>query len=329
MLLPATLAEAQTTFYTAFGDSITAGNGDDPDRPEPGYPARLEVLLNGLGIDARVENRGVGGEHTPEGLTRLDDVLDELYTDVMILMEGTNDITKDISPETTRFNLNEMAKKAKTKKADMEVIHATLIPRSPLATVDSQNVTNKYLNELLRDLAGSQEGRLMDSFEVFGSAPDPFESLYADLPNDRVGHPNAAGYDLLAETLFDVLVGVDSVPPVTGLISPRNRAQEVAAQPTISVDIWDFGTGILKRASVLLVNGQEVQAETSAAGLSYNFSYTPTEALEGVVSIGVRSSDKAEPANSVDREVARFTIAGTLFVDGFESGDTSAWKVTP
>ena len=47
----------------AFGDSITAGVGDDPGRETPGYPPRLEELVPGLVVD----NRGVGAERTPEG----------------------------------------------------------------------------------------------------------------------------------------------------------------------------------------------------------------------------------------------------------------------
>ena len=85
---------------------------------------------------------------------------------------------------------------------------------------DADNITNKLVNELIRDLAGGTARDLVDNFEIWGQAPDRFRTLYADIPQDPVGHPNGTGYDLLAQSYFDVLMGVDTVPPVTGLIFP-------------------------------------------------------------------------------------------------------------
>ena len=70
-LVPA-LAAAQTTArkYICFGDSITEGRGDDPTRANPGYPPRLQALLQAAGVNATVLNRGVGGERTPDSLSR-------------------------------------------------------------------------------------------------------------------------------------------------------------------------------------------------------------------------------------------------------------------
>src|SRR5687768_503148 len=78
-------AQAQTG-YIAFGDSITAGVGDDDLRTEKGYPPRLEALLLGAGINAAVDNYGVGGEDTVQGLARLPGVLNEaaISGDVLI-----------------------------------------------------------------------------------------------------------------------------------------------------------------------------------------------------------------------------------------------------
>ena len=73
-------------------------------------------------------NRGVGGEKTPEGLSRIDQVLDE-GGDVLLLMEGSNDISRNISIETTLFDLGEMARRAEER--GLEVVHATVIPRIP------------------------------------------------------------------------------------------------------------------------------------------------------------------------------------------------------
>ncbi|HEV7784264.1 MAG TPA: GDSL-type esterase/lipase family protein, partial [Thermoanaerobaculia bacterium] len=73
------LAGAQTTprKYLAFGDSITEGRGDDPTRAALGYPPRLQVLLQTAGVSATVLNRGLGGERTPDALSRIDGVIAE------------------------------------------------------------------------------------------------------------------------------------------------------------------------------------------------------------------------------------------------------------
>ncbi|HUP42447.1 MAG TPA: GDSL-type esterase/lipase family protein, partial [Thermoanaerobaculia bacterium] len=106
--VPAASPAAAQTKYIAFGDSITnpGGDFDDPSRPCPeecGYPPRLEDLLQEAGIEAEVVNAGLGGEDTAQGLSRLDGVLAQEGGDVLLLMEGTNDISRGLSPETIRF----------------------------------------------------------------------------------------------------------------------------------------------------------------------------------------------------------------------------------
>lgn len=299
--------------YLAFGDSITAGVGDDPSRSEPGYPPRLETLLRDAGIDAEVENHGVGAERTPEGLTRIDSVLAG-GGDVLLLMEGSNDVSRNISMETTRFNLNQMALKA--ERQGLEAVQATLIPRIPWASVDSKNIFNQRLNELIRNMAGGRGRKLADNFEVFGSTPNAFDRLYIQDAVDRVGHPNADGYDLMARTFSEVVQGIDTVPPVTGVMNPRMDERNVPPSTRIDVDVWDFGEGIDLAATSLLVNGQVVDAVPGGDSRLATFRYQPPEPLSGVVRIGLRSRDLTVPANTVDRQVSRFVVAGTAFLDG-------------
>jgi lysophospholipase L1-like esterase len=299
--------------YIAFGDSLTEGVGDTGESEDKGWPFRLEDLLQEAGYDLEVLNRGLGGENTPEGLTRIPGVLLE-GGDLIFIMEGTNDVSKRISAETTRFNLKEMANKAKEK--GFEVVLATVIPRYPDAEVDADNIANKRMNELIRDLAGQTKRDLVDTFEIFGQAPDRFRQLYAKLSKDPVGHLNPQGYDLMAQSFFDVLMGVDTVPPVPGVIVPTDKARQVKGIPTITVDLWDFGEGINREALFLLVNGSVVEAEIDHAAARSSFTYTPTRNLRGVVTLGVRSEDLNEPVNTFDREISTFAIKGTVFLDG-------------
>ena len=308
----ATTPSAEAVRYVGFGDSITKGAGD-PGK-NPGYTPRLESRLRAKGLSARVLNYGEGGEATPAGLTRLDDVLAAVSFKVLLLMEGTNDISRGISLETTLFNLDEMAKKAEVE--GKETVHATVIPRYPKAKVDRENITNKRMNEGIRDLAGTKGRELVDNFEVFRTTADLFLGLYAEFPGDPVGHPNAQGYSLMARTFLRVLCGEDDVPPVVGLMSPSNRAEGVSPTTSIELDLWDFGAGTDLSATLLYVNGMLVEATSSSLGRRQSLSYTSPGPLSGVVSVAVSAQDNADPVNSMSRQVSTFAIGETVFIAG-------------
>lgn len=310
-------AEGQTaTRYVAFGDSITAGTGDDPEREAKGYPPRLAAELADRGVDAEVVNRGLGGETTGEGLTRLEEVLAE-GGDVLLLMEGTNDVSRRVSLETIRFNLAEMARKAAA--AGLETVHATVVPRQPTARTDGSNRTTARLAGEIRDLAWSSSRSLVDPFEVFIATPDVFTDLYVG--GEDTVHPNAAGYDRLALIFADALTGVDRVPPVAGLIEPADGAQEVPGSAEIRLDLFDFGEGIDLATSGLLVNGEPVAALGTGSTSRLRLRYRPATPLTGVVTVGLRAQDRAQPPNRVERTVARFQIEGDLALPGDLDGD--------
>lgn len=313
MLVLASPAAWSQTAYIAFGDSITRGVGEDPER---GYPPRLEALLQGAGIDAVVENYGIGGEDTTQGLARINSVLNEaaLSGDVLILMEGTNDISRKISVETTRYDLTQMAERAENR--GMTVIHATTIPRLPNAKVDPENITNTWLNQNIRDMAGRRGRRLADPFEVFSTTPDLFNSYYYKGTDDPVGHPNSAGYDILAQIFFDVIRNVDRVPPVIGLTTPAHGDDEVSSTGALLVEIWDFGTGIDLANTTLLVGSVATGATPVGDAKHATLTHQPAAPLSGIVSVGLRSRDLAAPPNTVDREVLRFTTAGAQILTG-------------
>lgn len=310
-------ASAQTT-YLAFGDSITEGFGDDdPTSTEldMGYPGRLEDLLENSGRAADVENHGFGGERTLEAVTRIGPILSMAQSgDVLLLMEGTNDISRSIGLETTIFNLDSMATRAENR--GIKAVHATVIPRLPQAEVDENNFQTQQLNGLLRNLADLRRRDLVDPFEVFLREPNLFARLYTNSPKDPVGHPNGAGYDLLADVFFDVLTGVDSVPPVHGVMRPVNGQRGVQPTATIDVDVLDFGLGIDLTATSLLVNGEVVPATLTGNSKRIKLFYQPPQPLRGSISIGLRSRDLATPPNIVDREIARYRTAGTSLLDG-------------
>lgn len=307
VLLPG-LAAAQPITYLAFGDSITEGVGDVPGA-ERGYPPRLEDLLRAAGVNAVVENHGKGGERTPEGLARINSVLVQGKAgDVLLLTEGTNDISKDIGIETTIFNLDEMRNRAASLNID--TIFATVIPRRPDARFDPDNEMTDQLNGRIRNLAGLRQRRLADPYEIFSTTPNLFQQYYDPAADDPVGHPNSAGYDRLARIWFNTIQGVDTVPPVHGITDPVDGELNVPADTAIKVDVWDFGTGIDVANTFLLVNGVVVAATPVGNVRKVELFYQPPAPLSGTVSVGLRSRDLSNPPAVVDREILSFTVQG-------------------
>ncbi len=308
VLLPG-LASAQTRKYLAFGDSITEGVGDASTQEERGYPPRLEDLLRAAGVDAVVENHGEGGEQTAEGLMRINSVLDRGKAgDVLLLTEGTNDISKDVGIETIIFNLDEMRNRAANRGID--TIFATVIPRRPDARFDPNNEMTDQLNGRIRNLAGLRQRRLTDPYEIFLTTPNLYQQLYDPANNDPVGHPNAAGYDRLARIWFNNIQGTDTVWPVHGVTDPADGERNVPADTEIKVDVWDFGSGIDVANTFLLVNGQPVPATPVGNVRTVTLQYKPPTPLSGTVSVGLRSRDLSNPPATVDREILSFTIVG-------------------
>ncbi|HSG38300.1 MAG TPA: GDSL-type esterase/lipase family protein, partial [Thermoanaerobaculia bacterium] len=307
-LLPgAALAQPRT--YLAFGDSITEGVGDDPATGPRGYPPRLQTLLQNAGVDAVVENHGKGGERTPEGLMRINSVLDQGKAgDVLLLTEGTNDISRDLGIETTIFNLDEMATRAASRNID--TIFATVIPRRPDARFDPDNEMTDQLNGRIRNLAGLRQRRLSDSYEIFSTTPNLYQQYYDPANDDPVGHPNAAGYDRLARIWFNTIQGNDTVWPVHGITDPVDGETNVSPNTEIKVDVWDFGSGIDVANTFLLVNGVQVAATPTGNVRKVELRYQPPTPLSGTVSVGLRSQDLSNPPAVVDREILRFTVEG-------------------
>jgi lysophospholipase L1-like esterase len=307
-LLPR-LAAAQAKRYIAFGDSITFGIGDEKNLG--GYPGRLETLLNARGVSATVFNAGLPGEDTTGALSRLGSVLQK-GGDVFLLMEGTNDVNEKVSEETTLFNLNQLASRAENK--GMQAVHITVVPRLPSAGTDGNNRITAELNGRIRDLAWSKQRKLADPFEVFFNETPDFTLLYEG-GIDKL-HPNAAGYDLLAKTVADVLTGVDSVAPVTGLVDPTDDEQNVPASTPISIDLYDFGAGIDLANTKLLINGQPVDTPFTGTSQKASIRYTPPQPWVGVVAFGIHTRDLASPPHTVDRTLSTFVVAGTKFLRG-------------
>ena len=161
----------------AFGDSLTVGYGTTL---ESSYPSVLEKISG-----HKVINAGISGETTAEGLQRFVSTLDETKPALVILMEGGNDILRNIPNEQTKNNLNQMIITAKTQNIQLLLIG---IPEKKLFSSSA---------ELYSELA-KQNQIPLDDETVAKLVKDPrYKSDYV--------HLNEQGYHLMAEAFYNRL----------------------------------------------------------------------------------------------------------------------------
>lgn len=161
----------------AFGDSLTAGNGTSL---ENSYPSVLSQISG-----HKVINAGISGETTEQGATRFAQVLEETHPQLVILMEGGNDILRNINPQETKRNLENMIKQAQLRHIQIMLVS---IPNKSLFSSHA---------EFYDDLA-KQYNLLLDDNSIAKLEKSP------EYKSDEV-HFNQQGYKVLAERFYDLL----------------------------------------------------------------------------------------------------------------------------
>lgn len=161
----------------AFGDSLTYGTGAGEGESYP------DVLAQKLGV--KVINEGIPGEVSQSGLNRLADVLSETNPNLTILCHGGNDILRNKSLDSLKSNLDEMIRMIKTSGSDVILIG---VPKKSimLSTPD-----------LYQELAKEHQIPYIDDL-ISGIMTK------RSLKSDAV-HPNAAGYQKIAEELAELI----------------------------------------------------------------------------------------------------------------------------
>ena len=161
----------------AFGDSLTYGNGADVSQS---YPEQLSQLLN-----MEVINAGISGEKSKQGLQRLSALLDEYQPQLLLLCHGGNDILKKQNLNSMKENLAGMIEMTQNRGIQVVLISV------PGATL------------FLPDIEQYQE--LAEQYNI------PLENniikdvlKQASLHSDAI-HPNAQGYQLIAEAVYTLL----------------------------------------------------------------------------------------------------------------------------
>jgi acyl-CoA thioesterase-1 len=176
-----TLPVEDTYTIVAFGDSLTAGLGVSLSES---YPAQLETLLKEKYPNIRVINMGVSGETTSGGLDRVDFVLQQKPS-LVLLGLGANDMLRGTPPLTTKQNLSTII--TRFKEADVAVVLLGMQSASSNGTTFT-----KDFDALYPALARTFNIPLVPFF-LDGVA------LVPTLNTADVIHPNKAGYAYIIE----------------------------------------------------------------------------------------------------------------------------------
>lgn len=164
--------------FLAFGDSLTFGYGA---LPEESYPARLEQK-----IQRKVINAGVPGELSSQGLQRLPSLLEKYHPAILILCHGGNDFLQKKDTGLLRYNLERMIRLALAQRTEVILI---AVPEFGLLHLSPAPLY----------------GELAEQYHL------PIESdILSDILHDNryksdYIHPNAAGYEKMAEAVEKVI----------------------------------------------------------------------------------------------------------------------------
>jgi acyl-CoA thioesterase-1 len=107
-----------------FGDSLTAGLGTDAGQSYPDY---LQGDLDKLQYHYRVDNEGVSGNTTKDGVERLPEIV-AMHPAVVVVEFGGNDGLRGLRIEDSRANLDEIVGTLKKAGAKVALAGITLPP---------------------------------------------------------------------------------------------------------------------------------------------------------------------------------------------------------
>ena len=167
----------QESVVLAFGDSLTHGTGASAGQS---YPDVLSELLA-----RQVINGGIPGEVSAAGLKRLPAVLEEYNPTLVILCHGGNDFLRKMNQATTSSNLDAMITLIRSHGADVVLVG---VPKLGFGL---------QVPELYSQIADQHTIPLQKEILV--------DLLSDNSMKSDVIHPNATGYRLMAEAIYDLI----------------------------------------------------------------------------------------------------------------------------
>ncbi|MDJ0687949.1 MAG: GDSL-type esterase/lipase family protein [Xenococcaceae cyanobacterium MO_188.B32] len=209
----------------AIGDSIT--DGTHRVDPTPGaYRTKLwnNLVDNGFNVDF-VGSRRSGpsnlGDIDHEGhpgwtinqITTLVDNGQLPYSDVNLLMIGTNDVLRGDRTSTLKSELSQLIDKITEDRPDAHLVVSSIAPLYPSRRRKSRADIVKAYNEVIPELVEEKAAQGQKITYVNGGGSLSLD----DLVLDGI-HPTAEGYDKLGKAWYDALVDRDSLSGVANII---------------------------------------------------------------------------------------------------------------
>lgn len=167
-----------------FGDSLTAGVVDRT------YPQYLQKLLDAHGYHYRVDNQGVSGDTTADGLARIENVI-AAKPALVVLEFGGNDGLRGVPIDETKKNLEQMIQALDNAHIPVALAGITLPP----------NYGPDYVQPftaIFPELAHKYHLRFI---------PFLLENVYqhSNMMQPDGIHPNGEGNKIVAEDVFHLI----------------------------------------------------------------------------------------------------------------------------
>lgn len=212
----------------AFGDSVTAGHDGTEEyltpraaMPELSYPTALRKLIAEAFPDEAVSvvNAGLSSERAscenapPDecGVERLPDVLDQVPSDVVILLDGYNDLLNDqdvledgrsVAIDHVVDAVREMVRTSRAAGARIVMVGTITAGRPHLPPARDRQIRDDVLRETnagLAAMAAAEGAILVDAYAAFLGHE-------AMLVTDDGLHPTELGYGVLGELFYQALL---------------------------------------------------------------------------------------------------------------------------
>jgi len=196
------------TKFLAFGDSITFGRCGIAPTTCPPYTVRLKELLMSryTAQTFTIRTEGKPGQTAAGDLARLEGLLDKDRPDVLLLMEGSNDVNSPASGARRAGldGLEDMLRAALAR--GITVFVATIPPERAGGVYDASSFLIPGFNDGVRAMVAAKGGYLVDVYAA----------INADLPR-YIGaddlHPTAEGLQRIGETFYAAIRGALDMTP--------------------------------------------------------------------------------------------------------------------
>ena len=160
-------------------------------------------LFDGL-LSTRVYNRGISGDTSDKLLERLQDNALNIAPQNLVLLVGTNDLSRKISADVICDNISKVIDKSKEANVENIVI-CSLLPVNKSINKNMvgsrKNADIKTINAKLKDICEQKQVSFVDLYPLLEDKDGNFEKSYT---YDGL-HPNAKGYVIITQALEKVL----------------------------------------------------------------------------------------------------------------------------